>query len=1155
MSAISVITLIFDPEWNRCSSAAVRLWLTDPWHSRRCPDLCPGWHLYHGAVRWQHMASYGGEESRQLSWPTFIVPVKPAVVHVPDRQLASFPLQKRTFQILAPADPVDRSNVRVGQDQLLSVSGTSTHCAFPSVPVDYPTVARADSVWSAGVGCAIGLADCVASKSSRHSSVSLVAFQNPYQLEATVLSYQPQCDLDSHRFRTRLLGKRAFSLHPTVHPICPSPPKATSRKSTEIIPPSKTMPSNQSSPWGTDMFKGNSNGTVQRVTAKVPVYHGQTPSNEQKPSSSPFLTTSTYGSNTEHCRVNPTLAHPNVPMQNKGRDVVLDELLGIEDLLQDGNIIAGNTKAVKIVPQSSNSHQMPRVLNSERKDSYQVAFTAAVRKLPASSVRMRNGAVKELNIHSASGPVPAFALLSAGDGAHETILYSDSNSAPAEPTRQGGIAKGCAIPDTMFAVPQQPSIYSVTTQISAIHLTTQSVHLPLPENKSPSHIFLEQHSATSKSVLGQEDDAKLLLDAGEQEELPDEVENQCSGGEDYGSDCSSMNDASSTASMVILSNTEEPGISELEDNREEKPALVPSLFPFIPSTLYFSTPNEKVALLPADQRKLLKWKMSSVTPNVVKHTIARSHFKATKKSYDWLGCWGHHMKSTGFKAIREYQKLNHFPGSFQIGRKDRLWRNLSKMQIRFGKREFSFFPRSFVLPQDIKLLRKAWEDSGSRQKWIVKPPASARGIGIQVIHKWSQMPRRRPLLVQKYLHKPYLISGSKFDLRIYVYVSSYDPLRIYIFNDGLVRFASCKYSSSMKSLGNKFMHLTNYSVNKKNSDYQSNSDDKACQGHKWALKALWEYLGQKGVNTTLLWEKIKDIAIKTIIASDPYVNMLLKMHVRSPYSCHELFGFDIMLDENLKPWVLEVNISPSLHSSTALDVAIKSQMIRDVLNLAGFVLPRHEDFVSSCSSSTSSLTGEIRERSKNSTDLSSDEKVKRAFFLRQPFADQEFFSAVLDVLTPEDVRVLAESENELCRRGEFERIFPSPTSSRYLRFFEQPRYLNILLNQWEQKYWQDRSKGITLLKNLCQAGVHLGPTSDPAHLWSSRLSGGQKCDVYSNISHTQELARSRIVVSQRLKSLTDDDNTSSPDTGLLGSWSSSICSSLASKSLQPGDFV
>lgn len=595
-----------------------------------------------------------------------------------------------------------------------------------------------------------------------------------------------------------------------------------------------------------------------------------------------------------------------------------------------------------------------------------------------------------------------------------------------------------------------------------------------------------------------------------EEELPDELENGCS--DDDGSECYSIIRSSSDASIPYLSSIEEPMVFDGEDDRDERPALVPSLFPHMLPTLYFSTAHEKVELLPAEQRRLLKWKMSTVTPNIVKHTIARSHFKVTKKSYDWLGCWGHHMKSPGFKAIGEHQKLNHFPGTFQIGRKDRLWRNLSKMQLHFGKQEFNFFPRTFILPHDIKLLRKAWEDCGSKQKWIVKPPASARGIGIQVIHKWSQLPRKRPLLVQKYLHKPYLIGGNKFDLRIYVYVTSYDPLRIYVFSDGLVRFASCKYSSSMKTLNNKFMHLTNYSVNKKNSEYQANSDDKACQGHKWALKALWHYLDSKGINTNLIWEKIKDIVIKTIIASEPYVNNLLKMHVKSPSSCHELFGFDIMLDENLKPWILEVNISPSLHSNSALDVSIKGQMIRDLLNLAGFRIPPKEEVSSSCSSassSTSSLYGGNKERSK--PDLSADEKVKRAFYLAQRYADQDFLSSVLDILTPEDVRVLAESEDELSRQGEFERIFPSQSSSRYLRFFECPRYLNILLDQWEQKYYNDRAKCISFLRSLCQKRIHLG-TNDPAHMWS-------KCSFTSKAEAQRPgvltSSRSRVVVSHQ----------------------------------------
>ncbi|XP_034417391.1 tubulin polyglutamylase TTLL4 [Cyclopterus lumpus] len=662
------------------------------------------------------------------------------------------------------------------------------------------------------------------------------------------------------------------------------------------------------------------------------------------------------------------------------------------------------------------------------------------------------------------------------------------------------------------------AVTSVTSQISAIYLTSQG---PPASSSSP---VSSSPSPTEDGLVGETrlsgQDCVLQVD-GVEEELPGELENACSDDDD--SDCSSINGSSSTASITPLSGVEETMSLGAEDEREERPALVPSLFASIAPTLYFSTADEKVELLPADQRRLLRWKISTVTPNIVKHTIGRSHFKVTKKSHDWLGCWGHHMKSPCFKALGEHQKLNHFPGTFQIGRKDRLWRNLSKMQLCFGKREFGFFPRTFVLPQDIKLLRKAWEDGGSRQKWIIKPPASARGIGIQVIHKWGQMPRKRPLLVQKYLHKPYLISGNKFDLRIYVYVTCYDPLRIYIFSDGLVRFASCKYSSSMKTLGNKFMHLTNYSVNKKNSEYQTNSDDKACQGHKWTLKSLWQFLGSKGVNTTLIWEKIKDIVIKTIIGSEPYVNSLLKMHVRAPYSCHELFGFDIMLDEKLKPWILEVNISPSLHSNTALDVAVKGQMIRDLLNLAGFRIPEKEDVVAPCSSassSTSSLCVGTRERTKP---VSADEKVKRAFYLARRYADQDFLSTALDVLTPEDVRVLAESEDELTRLGQFERIFPSPASSRYLRFFECPRYLNVLLDQWEQKYCGSRAKGIGLLTSLCEKGVHLG-TSDPLHTWS------KSSYISSFEPHKENLvgpSRSRVVVTHQHRSHPDDSDEGS----------------------------
>jgi len=66
-------------------------------------------------------------------------------------------------------------------------------------------------------------------------------------------------------------------------------------------------------------------------------------------------------------------------------------------------------------------------------------------------------------------------------------------------------------------------------------------------------------------------------------------------------------------------------------------------------------------------------------------------------------------------------QFNHFPGSFQLGRKDRLWRNLSRLLSVYGKKDFGFFPQTFVLPADLANLKSAWEETSTKKKWIIKP--------------------------------------------------------------------------------------------------------------------------------------------------------------------------------------------------------------------------------------------------------------------------------------------------------------------------------------------------------------------------------------------------------------------------------------------------
>jgi hypothetical protein len=102
-------------------------------------------------------------------------------------------------------------------------------------------------------------------------------------------------------------------------------------------------------------------------------------------------------------------------------------------------------------------------------------------------------------------------------------------------------------------------------------------------------------------------------------------------------------------------------------------------------------------------------------------------------------------------------------------------------------------------------------------------------------------------------------------------VTSFDPLKIYVYEEGLCRFASEDYVQDGVSL-NKYMHLTNYSVNKKNEKFVANRDaDRDDTGNKWSLKGLNRHFEHIGIDSDFVWAKIYDAIIKSILSIDDVI--------------------------------------------------------------------------------------------------------------------------------------------------------------------------------------------------------------------------------------------------------------------------------------------
>ncbi|XP_072222230.1 tubulin polyglutamylase TTLL5 isoform X2 [Leuresthes tenuis] len=511
---------------------------------------------------------------------------------------------------------------------------------------------------------------------------------------------------------------------------------------------------------------------------------------------------------------------------------------------------------------------------------------------------------------------------------------------------------------------------------------------------------------------------------------------------------------------AVVTEKDDSGSSS-EDEQEDHPCVTWSgLSKTIPVLLFI--PEAIVAkdrtICSVGERYSMAFKIVRTESRLVRGLLTNHGFhEVHPNSNDFNLMWtGSHLKPYILRSLQDFQKVNHFPRSYELTRKDRLYKNIQRMQQTHGFKNFHVIPQTFVLPSEYQEFRNCFaKDKGP---WIIKPVASSRGRGIYLVSNPNQISMDENILVSRYINNPLLIDEFKFDVRLYVLVTSYDPLLIYVYEEGLARFATVKYDRAATNIKNTFMHLTNYSLNKKSSDYVSCDDPEVEDyGNKWSMSAVLRYLKQEGKDTTLLMKQVEDLIIKAVLSAELQIATACKTFVPHKTNCFELYGFDVLIDSNLKPWLLEVNLSPSLSCDAPLDLKIKASMIADMFSLVGFVCqdplsrqPRSDRVTlekhpaglraQKCFSAPTA-TAHCRLRQRPTSTMNPEAEG----FKDKQGAKHSHGDSTLS-LTAEEIKMLRRIKEEYERRGGFVRIFPTAdTWELYGGYLESKTSMNFML--------------------------------------------------------------------------------------------------------------
>ena len=455
----------------------------------------------------------------------------------------------------------------------------------------------------------------------------------------------------------------------------------------------------------------------------------------------------------------------------------------------------------------------------------------------------------------------------------------------------------------------------------------------------------------------------------------------------------------------------------------------------------------------------------------------------TKK--DWDTCWVTEMPdSYQFEYLDKTKTINHIPGNSALTIKSNLYTTLHKAKKAVEgypqAERYDFFPTTFSMPEEYFDL----QEIAAKQPdwmWIQKPRNLSRGRGIEMVQHLETVPLDSEWIIQRYLDKPHLWDGYKYVLRCYVLVTSVEPLRFYWYHEGSAKLTSAKFD--LDDLDNPYRHLTNPDINENNDDAEASVTFHSFEYYKKWLQA-------QDIDDKKLFADIEDMLALTILAAREKMRDQLQNFETDTQGTYELIGIDCMIDSDIKPWIVECNLSPSLEvcstneDQAKQEIKTKKGMVTEIVNMLGLNDLDHDT-------------------------LSLQQKV----------------------------------DKEMQRADGFQCIFPSSSANQYLNCFPVPRFADInslpsdfkinyahlpLISRTDTEAVFEDSLALLAQDSIRKTSVYITPNELATWIWIQVSSGKKPQEI------ADELAEAFGPVPE--EHVENDDANSAPQSWLSQVW-------------------